>query len=122
MSDEVRPGGDGDGDGDGGGGGGGEKPDLRFTRHEGEQVKGSRDLSGGGHLARGDRTNMSRLNFSARARPADPGERDLSAFGGRTSPEDALPADAPPAVDPVADTPPAPAPGLIQKMGRFFGL
>jgi hypothetical protein len=52
-------------------------PDLRYTEQaERHGVRVERDVSGGGHLARGDRTNMSRLSFSARARPADPGERD----------------------------------------------
>lgn len=81
--------------------------DLRFTEHQRNQVRVERDLSGGGHLARGDRTKMSRLNFSARARPADPGERD-AAFTAR--PTDAAPAD-----------PAAHDSGLIDKVARFFG-
>ncbi len=105
-----------------------EKPDLRFSEHQGRDVKVSRDLSSEGHLARGDHTRMSRLNFSARARPADPGERDLSAFGGRRSAETDSAADAPAAgeaaLDPVPVEPPAaespPDAGLLQKMGRLF--
>ena len=108
--------------------------DLRFSEHEGRDVRVSRDLSGEGHLARGDHTRMSRLKFSARARPADPGERDLAAFGGRASPASAPPVAAPDAADPAAAEPGAspaaegPAagaaetdPGLLQKMGRLFG-
>ena len=106
-----------------------EKPDLRFSEHQGRDVKVSRELSSEGHLARGDHTRMSRLNFSARARPADPGERDVSAFGGRVSPEAVSAGDAPPAEEPAAGPGPPPPPavepppdaGLLQKMGRLFG-
>lgn len=84
--------------------------DLRFTEHERNQVRVERDLSGGGHLARGDRTKMSRLNFSARARPADPGERDR-AFTER-------PAEPAPPAPPEAA---ADQPGLMDKVARFFG-
>ena len=55
-----------------------EGADLRFTEHARDTVRVSRDLSAEGHLARGDRTRMSRLNFTARARPADPAERDAA--------------------------------------------
>ena len=66
-----------------------EGADLRYTEHARDTVRVSRDLSAEGHLARGDRTRMSRLNFTARARPADPAERD-AAFTAR------LPDPAPP--------------------------
>ncbi len=102
------------------------KPDLRFSEHEGRQVKVSRDLSGGGHLARGDHTRMSRLNFSARARPADPGERDVSAFGGRApAPEsDAAEPAEPAEPTAAAQAPPGPAddPGLLARVTRLLGL
>ena len=52
--------------------------DLRYTEHARDTVRVSRDLSAEGHLARGDRTRMSRLSFTARARPADPAERDAA--------------------------------------------
>jgi len=45
----------------------GRKPDLRFTKQGDRGVSVDRDLSGSGHLARGDRTNMSNLRFSLRA-------------------------------------------------------
>ena len=109
--------------------------DLRFTRQEGKQVRVERDLSGGGHLARGDHTRMSRLNFTARARPADPGERDAAAFDGRASgaaPADpAPPPPEPPAVDASAVDPgavdqsaePGSAdPSMKDRIGRLFGL
>lgn len=103
--------------------------DLRFSEHEGRDVRVSRDLSSDGHLARGDHTRMSRLKFTARARPADPGERDDAAFGGRVTPEHAPPAAPPPAAGPAAASAPPEPPGdgsppdagLLQKMGRLFG-
>ena len=95
-----------------------EKPDLRHTEHEQRDVRVTRDLSGGGHLARGDRTNMSRLNFSARARPRDDGERDRVFVERDTA-----------SAEPAAAAPPAPpAPAgedgatLMQRVGRLFGL
>ena len=96
-----------------------EKPDLRHTEHEHRDVRVSRDLSGGGHLARGDRTNMSRLNFSARARPRDEGERDRAfverdtASAAESAPEPAAPPAPPPAED---------AATLMQRVGKLFGL
>jgi hypothetical protein len=103
-----------------------EKADLRYTEHQRDQVKVSRDLSGGGHLARGDKTNMSRLNFSARAKPRDDGERDR-AFTDRPlerpapAPAEAAPAAAGEAA-PADDTAPADAPSMIQRVGKLFGL
>ena len=103
--------------------------DLRFTRQEGKQVRVERDLSGGGHLARGDHTRMSRLNFTARARPADPGERDAAAFDGRASgagAEAPPPPPAPPAVAEGADAATADEPSAEEsikgRIGRLFGL
>ena len=92
-----------------------DQPDLRRTEHEQRDVKVSRDLMADGHLARGDRTRMSRLNFSARARPADPGERDR-AFVER----DGASGDP----SPAAPAPPAPPqdPTLIERVGKLFGL
>lgn len=96
-----------------------EKPDLRHTEHEHRDVRVSRDLSGGGHLARGDRTNMSRLNFSARARPRDEGDRDRvfverdTASAAESAPEPAAPPAPPPAED---------AATLMQRVGKLFGL
>lgn len=97
-----------------------EKPDLRHTEHEHRDVRVSRDLSGGGHLARGDRTNMSRLNFSARARPRDEGDRDRvfverdTASAAESAPEPAAPPAPPPAAEDAAT--------LMQRVGKLFGL
>ena len=108
--------------------------DLRFTRQEGKQVRVERDLSGGGHLARGDHTRMSRLNFTARARPANPGERDVAAFDGRAAgaaPTDPAPPPGPLAADPgAADPNPVDASAeqgsadasIKDRIGRLFGL
>ena len=97
--------------------------DLRFTEHQRNQVRVERDLSGGGHLARGDKTKMSRLNFSARARPADPGERDAAFTERLTEPtsgaRDPAAAAAPPPPAPAPEA--ADPPGLIDKVARFFG-
>jgi hypothetical protein len=97
-----------------------QQPDLRHTEHERGDVRVSRDLSGEGHLARGDRTRMSRLNFTARARPRDDGARD-PAFVERDAasvPPPAAPAAAEPGVAPdTADD----GATLMQRVGRLFG-
>jgi hypothetical protein len=70
---------------------------------------------------------MSRLNFTARARPADPGERDAAAFAGRAEPVADPPAPPPAAEAAPADAPPEPAPDIapdasvIDRIGRLFG-
>lgn len=96
-------------------------PDLRFTEQEERHgIRVERNLSGGGHLARGDKTNMSRLSFSARARPADTGERDHS-FTERPQerpPEARMEPAAPEQPSPAAE--PEPAPGLLDRITRFF--
>ncbi len=91
--------------------------DLRFTSHERNRITVDRDLGADGHLARGDKTRMSRINISARGRPADAGERD-PAFVER---EAAAPVD--PAAPPVVATPESavPALGLMHRLGRLFG-
>lgn len=58
-----------------------EKPrDLRFTSREDQGVRIDRDLSGGGHLARGSKTNMSNLKFSVQAKPRDYLDPELQAL------------------------------------------
>ena len=47
------------------------KPDVRVSSHEDMGVHVSRDLRAQGPSARGWNTNMSKLNFSARALPRD---------------------------------------------------
>ena len=102
-----------------------DKPDLRHTEHEQRDVRVSRDLSGGGHLARGDHTKMSRLNFSARARPRDDGERDR-VFVERDAASVEPAADAAPAPPAPPPAPPAAAAEdgatLMQRVGKLFGL
>lgn len=108
--------------------GGGEKEgeegarDLRYTSHERQNVRVERELDGSGHLARGDRTRMSVLNFSSR-HPART-ERDPD-FAFRPAP------DKPPEAAPVTDAaaPPAPPdaappadPSLVDRFKRMLGL
>jgi hypothetical protein len=47
------------------------KPDVRVSSHEDMGVNVSRDLRAQGPSARGWNSNMSKLNFSARALPRD---------------------------------------------------
>ena len=91
--------------------------DLRFTSHERNRISVDRDLGADGHLARGDKTRMSRINISARGRPADAGERD-SVFVEREGAA-AAESTAPPVV--AAPEPPPLAPGLMHRLGRLFG-
>lgn len=95
-------------------------PDLRFSEHVQRDVQVRRDLSGQGHLARGDKTRMSRLDFSARARPADPGERDPEFVARERAGAGDVPA--PPAPEPAAPVPPPePSGSLLERLGRWFG-
>ena len=45
------------------------KPDVRVSAHDDMGVRVSRDLNATGPVARGYNSNMSKLNFSARALP-----------------------------------------------------
>jgi hypothetical protein len=94
-------------------------PDLRFTDHARRNVKVERDLSAQGHLARGDHTNMSRLKFTARARPADPGERDPDFVAREAASQPVAPANTVP--DPAPASTAAETPGLLARLGRLFG-
>ena len=108
------------------------KPDLRVSSHQDLGVNVSRDLNAGGWLARGDRSNMSKLRFSVQAKPRDEPDPELLALRDPPAPKRA-PADptpAAPATDaapPSADAAPTPAPpadkpdGLLGRLGRLFG-
>lgn len=91
------------------------KSDVRVGSHDDMGVHVSRDLRAQGPSARGWNSNMSRLDFSARALPRDENEA--------------------PEAEPVASTPPAPPaasadvpadaavpaePGLISKLAGLF--
>lgn len=95
------------------------KPDLRCTEQERRNVRVERQLDGSGHLARGDRTRMSVMNFSSRHPPRT--ERDPE-FEFRPPPP------APPAApspEPATGAPePAsePAPTLLERVKKAFGL
>jgi hypothetical protein len=90
------------------------KRDLRSSSHEDLGVEVRRKMLADGHLARGDATRFSRLEFRSvgRARP----KGDDPVFTGRGTADE----DAPTAADaPAAEhDPPKPKPGWI---GRLFG-
>ena len=100
------------------------KRDLRYSEHEERNVRISRDLDGSGHLARGDRTHMSVLNFSSRHQSRT--ERDPE-FEHRPPPARKTEAAAPP---PAPEPPVAPAPAsaagkspsLVTRLKNIFGL
>lgn len=92
------------------------KKDLRYTAHEDRNVRVDRQLDGSGHLARGDVTRMSVLNFSSRHQART--ERDPE-FTFRPPPA------APPSAD--AEVPPAAAPAsdpptMVTRIRNLFGL
>ena len=97
------------------------KKDLRYTSHEDRNIRVDRELDSSGHLARGDLTKMSVLNFSSRHQSRT--ERDPD-FTFRAAPEKSAQAPppvapAPPsAAEPVVDEPPT----LTEKIKHFFGL
>jgi hypothetical protein len=74
------------------------KKDLRYSAHEGSNVRVNRELDGSGRLARGDHTKMSVLNFSSRH--AARTERDPD-FEFRPAPAKPVEAAAPPVVEPA---------------------
>jgi hypothetical protein len=108
------------------------EPDLRVSSHQDLGVNVSRDLDAGGWLARGDRSNMSKLRFSVQAKPRDEPDPELQALREPTAPRDrAREAVAPsdpspepgaPAAPEATAAPPADAkPGLRERLGRLFG-
>lgn len=101
------------------------KKDLRYSAHEGSNVRVNRELDASGRLARGDHTKMSVLNFSSRH--AVRTERDPD-FEFRPAPAKPAEAAAPPVVEPA---PPAPAAAastdtgdesLVDRFKRILGL
>jgi len=107
------------------------KPDLRYTKQERDNVRVDRQMDGSGHLARGDKTRMSILNFSSRHQPRT--ERDPE-FEFRPAPRAAAasPPSDPPA-SPAADAAPPSTPdppvresdapaSLLGRMKKMFGL
>jgi hypothetical protein len=111
------------------------KPDLRVSSHQDLGVNVSRDLNASGWLARGDRSNMSKLRFSVQAKPRDEPDPELQALREPKAPRersrDASPpaapsTPAPPAAsaapDPTAPPPPEDrAGGVLGRLGRLFG-
>jgi hypothetical protein len=103
------------------------KKDLRYSKEERQNVRVERQLDGSGHLARGDKTRMSVLNFSARAQPRT--ERDPD-FAFRPAPParqldgDAPASPVPPAAEPVVEPEAAkPVQGsVIGKIKKILGF
>ncbi len=103
----------------------GSNPDLRRSAHEDLGVEVERDLSGSGHLARGDKSRMSSLRF--RAKGVARTERDPVFERPLEQPTpDPAPADraqqteesAPAARSQEADT----GGNLLKRVGRLLGL
>src|SRR5690242_8827617 len=78
------------------------KPDLRVSSHQDLGVNVSRDLNAGGWLARGDRSNMSKLRFSVQAKPRDEPDPELLALRDPPAPK-RTPVDPAPAVPPITE-------------------
>ena len=109
------------------------KPDLRVSSHLDLGVNVSRNLNAGGWLARGDRSNMSKLRFSVQAKPRDEPDPELQALREAKAPGDrardaATPessAAAPPESASPEAAPDAPSgantPGLLGRLGRLLG-
>lgn len=104
------------------------KKDLRYTSHEDRNIRVDRELDSSGHLARGDLTKMSVLNFSSRHQSRT--ERDPD-FTFRAAPEKGVPeptagAPVPPPVAPATPSAALPVvdepPTLTEKIKHFFGL
>jgi hypothetical protein len=89
------------------------RPDVRVSSHDDMGVHVSRDLRAQGPSARGWSSNMSKLNFSARALPRD-----------EIAGEDPAPAAAPVPPAANASAPPEPAEpaatGFISKLAGLF--
>jgi hypothetical protein len=105
-------------------------PDLRVSAHQDLGVNVSRDLTGGGWLARGDRSNMSKLSFNVRAKPRDWQDPELAALKAPTveSSRSATPAPAPaadpsppPAEPQAASEQTAEGDGILSRLGKLFG-
>jgi len=90
------------------------KPDVRVSSHEDMGVHVSRDLRAQGPSARGWSSNMSKLNFSARALPRDEIVEDDAA------PAAAVPT--PPAVGagPTPETAEPDSSGIFSKLAGLF--
>lgn len=106
------------------------KKDLRYTAHEDRNVRVERQLDGSGHLARGDVTKMSVLNFSSRHQSRTERDPDFT-FRPAPEPKPAPPpvaAATPPAAEPAPAAAAAPEltpterPSVVDKIKHFFGF
>ena len=99
----------------------GAKPDLRFSSIEEKGVRIDRNLDGSGHLARGDKTKMSVLNFSSRHQVRTERDPDFEFRPGPAKPEPAVAPDPVPAPVQPAAAEPAEA-SVVDKIKGFFGF
>src|SRR5262245_1114105 len=83
------------------------KPDLRVSSNQDLGVNWSPDLNAGGWLARGDRSNRSKLRFSVQAKPRDEPDPELQALRDPPAPKRAPPDPAPPAPTTTDAAPPS---------------
>jgi hypothetical protein len=105
-------------------------PDLRTSTHQDLGVNVSRDLTEGGWLARGDRSNMSKLSFNVRAKPRDWQDPELAALKAPTvessrsaasAPAPAVAASPSPAEPPATPETTAEGDGILSRLGKLFG-
>ena len=82
------------------------KPDVRVTSHDDLGVHVSRDLRAQGPSARGWNSNMSKLNFSARALPREESAAEESAPIPAAAPVEAPPSDESSSAAPVTPADP----------------
>jgi hypothetical protein len=90
------------------------KPDVRVSSHEDLGVHVSRDLRAQGPSARGWNSNMSKLNFSARALPRDEIVEDDPAPAAAVPPPPVV------AVSTTSETAEPASSSIISKLAGFF--
>lgn len=99
------------------------KRDLRYSSNENENVRVDRSLDGSGHLARGDKTKMSVVNFSSRHPERTERDPEFEFRPPPSAPAPASPAEAAsPEVPPAPAEPPADPPTMTDRVRKFLGL
>ena len=96
------------------------KPDLRYSAVERQGIRIDRSLDASGHLARGDKTKMSVVNFSSRHQARTERDPDFefrpAAVKSASPAEPAVPA-------PAAPPPPVEVPkSMLDKFKGMFGF
>ncbi len=98
------------------------KRDLRFSSVEEKGVRIDRSLDGSGHLARGDKTKMSVLNFSSRHQARTERDPDFEFRAAPAKPEPVAVPDPVPAPVPVPPAAEPAAASMVDKIKGFFGF